>query len=155
MTLVTGMVIRWNVKVTAVENSHCALHSGEAGQNKNPNLIGSRRGKPPPQTGGGPTSVIGSRGHLRRVISSMRSRKVPICSYRDGYGGKIGLMMTRDGRWPHYESRTSRRVSCEKATQGHMDTGINRKDGQSSQRKDGRATHLTYKPTTDYAAVVQ
>jgi ribonuclease BN (tRNA processing enzyme) len=141
----TGMIYKdANLKVTAVENSHFALHSGEAaGKHKSY----SYRFETPDRiiVFTGDTGASNSLNELAKGADLLLTETV---SVQD----RIELMI-RDGRW-HTMSSEQQTGFMRQATRGHMTPELIGKMASQANVKTVVLTHLTYKPDNDYTGVV-
>ena len=141
----TGMVYQdGNVKVTAVENSHFAFHSGEAaGKHRSYSYRFETPDRVIVFTGD-----TGASNLVNEIAKGADLLLTETVSVQD----RIELM-TRDGRW-HTMSSEQQAGFMRQATQGHLTPELIGKMASQANVKTVVLTHLTYKPDNDYAAVV-
>jgi ribonuclease BN (tRNA processing enzyme) len=141
----TGVIYQdANVKVTAVENSHFAFHSGSAaGKHKSY----SYRFETPERVIVF-TGDTGASDAVNEIAKDADLLVTETVSVQD----RIQLM-TKDGRW---QSMTldDQAGFLRQATQGHLTPELIGKMATRANVKTVVLTHLTYKPDNDYAAVV-
>jgi ribonuclease BN (tRNA processing enzyme) len=141
----TGVIYQdANIKVTAVENSHFAFHSGPAaGKYKSY----SYRFETPDRVVlfTGDTGASDAVNKLAKGADLLLTETV---SVQD----RIELM-TKDGRWQAMSSE-ERAGFMRQATQGHLTPELIGKMASEGSVKTVVLTHLTYKPDNDYTGVV-
>jgi ribonuclease BN (tRNA processing enzyme) len=133
-----------NIKVTAVENSHFAFHSGEAaGKHKSYSYRFETPDRVIVFTGD-----TGASNLVNEIAKGADLLLTETVSVQD----RIELM-TRDGRWDTMSSE-QRAGFMRQATQGHLTPELIGKIASQGNVKTVVLTHLTYKPDNDYVAVV-
>jgi ribonuclease BN (tRNA processing enzyme) len=141
----TGIVYQdTNVKVTAVENSHFAFHSGQAaGKHKSYSYRFETPDRVVVFTGD-----TGASNLVNEIAKGADLLLTETVSVQD----RIELM-TKDGRWQAMSS-DARAGFMRQATQGHLTPELIGEMASQGNVKTVVLTHLTYKPDNDYTGVV-